>query len=169
MPEAIVASLTAEDPEAVTIPTCLPIGTDAKHFARLGINCYGFVPLQLPSAFDFPAMFHGADERVPVSALSFGQRVLHNFFARCWHHVGGALASREASRAGRVRLECWARLIPSEAPTCPLATPASAPDMRLGYVVGAAPLPGVTKQACDLKIRAVRGEVSWSRRGDSNP
>ena len=83
VPDAIVASLAAEDPHAVTIPTCLPIGTDAKHFARLGINCYGFVPLQLPPAFDFPAMFHGADERVPVSALSFGQRVLQGFFTRC--------------------------------------------------------------------------------------
>jgi hypothetical protein len=47
------------------IPTCLPTGTDAKHFARLGINCYGFVPMQLPASFDFPAMFHGADERDP--------------------------------------------------------------------------------------------------------
>jgi acetylornithine deacetylase/succinyl-diaminopimelate desuccinylase-like protein len=83
VPEAIVASLAAEDPGAVTIPTCLPIGTDAKHFARLGINCYGFVPLRLPSAFDFPAMFHGADERVPLDALSFGQRVLEQFFSRC--------------------------------------------------------------------------------------
>lgn len=83
VPEAIVDSLAAEDPGAVTIPTCLPIGTDAKHFARLGINCYGFVPMQLPASFDFPAMFHGADERVPLSALSFGQRVLQDFFTRC--------------------------------------------------------------------------------------
>src|SRR6185312_5571125 len=59
VPEAIIASLAGEDPAAITVPTCLPIGTDAKHFARLGINCYGFVPMRLPTSFDFPAMFHG--------------------------------------------------------------------------------------------------------------
>ena len=83
VPEAIVSALAATDPDGLTVPTCLPIGTDAKHFARLGLNCYGFVPLQLPSTFDFPAMFHGADERVPVSALQFGREVLRHFFAAC--------------------------------------------------------------------------------------
>jgi len=83
VPDAIVSSLAAEDPDGVTVPTCLPIGSDAKHFARLGIRCYGFVPLRLPSSFDFPAMFHGVDERVPVSALNFGQQVLQRFFSAC--------------------------------------------------------------------------------------
>lgn len=83
VPDAIINSLAAEDPHALTVPTCLPIGTDAKHFAGLGIKCYGFVPLQLPGSFDFPGMFHGADERVPVSALNFGQRVLQRFFRLC--------------------------------------------------------------------------------------
>ncbi|HET7397637.1 MAG TPA: M20/M25/M40 family metallo-hydrolase [Intrasporangium sp.] len=83
VPDAIVAALAAEDPHGVTVPTCLPIGTDAKHFATLGMKCFGFVPLQLPSDFDFPTMFHGADERVPVSALCFGQRVLERFFRAC--------------------------------------------------------------------------------------
>ncbi|MCZ2404469.1 M20/M25/M40 family metallo-hydrolase [Paenarthrobacter sp. Z7-10] len=83
IPEAITRALAAEDPQSITVPTCLPIGTDAKHFARLGIKCYGFVPLQLPSSFDFPAMFHGVDERVPTAALNFGQRVLQRFFESC--------------------------------------------------------------------------------------
>lgn len=83
IPEAIAAALASEDPHGLTVPTCLPIGTDAKHFARLGIRCYGFIPMQLPAAFDFPAMFHGADERVPLSALEFGQRVLERFFTSC--------------------------------------------------------------------------------------
>ncbi|GAB3881397.1 M20/M25/M40 family metallo-hydrolase [Terrabacter terrigena] len=83
VPAAISAAISAEDPQGVAVPACLPIGTDAKHFARLGINCYGFVPLQLPAGFDFPAMFHGADERVPTSALTFGERVLTHFFSAC--------------------------------------------------------------------------------------
>ena len=36
---------------------------------RLGIAGYGFAPLRLPDGFDFPAMFHGVDERVPLDAL----------------------------------------------------------------------------------------------------
>ena len=40
---------------------------------------YGFVPLKLTPDLDFAAMFHGVDERVPVSALEFGARVLDRF------------------------------------------------------------------------------------------
>ena len=43
---------------------------------RLGIAGYGFAPLRLPADLDFPAMFHGVDERVPLDALFFGRRVL---------------------------------------------------------------------------------------------
>ncbi len=83
VPDAIRTSIAAEDANAVTVPACFPISTDAKHFAGLAINCFGFTPLQLPPSFDFPAMFHGVDERVPVSALEFGQRVLQRFFTEC--------------------------------------------------------------------------------------
>ena len=41
-----------------------------------GIRGYGFTPLRLPVDMDFSAMFHGVDERVPVSSLEFGSRVL---------------------------------------------------------------------------------------------
>jgi acetylornithine deacetylase/succinyl-diaminopimelate desuccinylase-like protein len=51
-------------------------GTDAKQFSQLGIVGYGFSPLFLPAGFDYHAMFHGVDERVPVEALHFGVRVL---------------------------------------------------------------------------------------------
>ncbi len=51
-------------------------GTDNKSLAQLGIRGYGFAPLQLPPELDFPAMFHGVDERVPLAALDFGTRVL---------------------------------------------------------------------------------------------
>ena len=45
----------------------------------LGIVGYGFSPLQLPPGFDYQALFHGIDERVPVGALDFGVRVLDRF------------------------------------------------------------------------------------------
>ncbi len=64
------------DPGAHVIPYCMSGGTDAKQFSRLGLTGYGFMPLRLPEGFDYQAMFHGVDERVPVDALHFGTRVL---------------------------------------------------------------------------------------------
>ncbi len=81
--EAMSRALLAEDPAARIVPYCLSGGTDAKSFARLGIRCFGFAPLRLPSDLDFSGMFHGVDERVPVDALRFGVRVLDKFFDQC--------------------------------------------------------------------------------------
>lgn len=64
------------DPDAHVVPYCMSGGTDAKQFSRLGVVGYGFSPLKLPEGFDYPALFHGVDERVPVDALHFGVRVL---------------------------------------------------------------------------------------------
>jgi acetylornithine deacetylase/succinyl-diaminopimelate desuccinylase-like protein len=80
---AMSRALLAEDPAARVVPYCLSGGTDAKSFARLGIRCFGFAPLRLPSDLDFSGMFHGVDERVPVDALRFGVRVLDKFFDQC--------------------------------------------------------------------------------------
>ncbi|MFF4019044.1 M20/M25/M40 family metallo-hydrolase [Streptomyces sp. NPDC001843] len=66
-------------PEGHVVPYCMPGGTDAKQFSRLGITGYGFAPLKLPEGFDYQALFHGVDERVPVEALHFGVRVLDRF------------------------------------------------------------------------------------------
>ncbi|MGW4735734.1 M20/M25/M40 family metallo-hydrolase [Streptomyces shenzhenensis] len=66
-------------PEGHVVPFCMSGGTDAKQFSRLGITGYGFTPLELPEGYDYQAMFHGVDERVPVEALHFGVRVLDRF------------------------------------------------------------------------------------------
>ncbi|NEC89840.1 M20/M25/M40 family metallo-hydrolase [Streptomyces sp. SID12501] len=66
-------------PEGLVVPYCMSGGTDAKQFSRLGITGYGFAPLKLPEGFDYQALFHGVDERVPVEALHFGVRVLDRF------------------------------------------------------------------------------------------
>ena len=73
---AMAGALLAEDPQARIVPYCMAGGTDAKHFSRLGIAGYGFTPLALPPGFDYHAMFHGVDERIPVTALQFGVRVM---------------------------------------------------------------------------------------------
>jgi acetylornithine deacetylase/succinyl-diaminopimelate desuccinylase-like protein len=80
---AMRAALLAEDPDGLMVPYCLSGGTDAKSFSRLCIRCFGFTPLRLPAELDFAGMFHGVDERVPVSALKFGTRVLDNFLDAC--------------------------------------------------------------------------------------
>ncbi|HEX4655041.1 MAG TPA: M20/M25/M40 family metallo-hydrolase [Mycobacteriales bacterium] len=79
--DAMKAALNAEDPDGRPVPYCLSGGTDAKHFARLGIRCFGFSPLRLPPDLDFTGMFHGIDERVPLDGLRFGARVLSRFLA----------------------------------------------------------------------------------------
>jgi acetylornithine deacetylase/succinyl-diaminopimelate desuccinylase-like protein len=81
--EAMAAALNAEDPEATVVPYCLSGGTDAKWFSGLGIRCFGFSPLRLPADLDFSGMFHGVDERVPVSGLQFGVRVLDRLLDTC--------------------------------------------------------------------------------------
>ena len=81
--DAMSAALKAEDDVARPMPYMLSAGTDAKSFARLGIRCFGFAPLRLPRELDFMSMFHGVDERVPVSGLQFGVRVLDRFLDGC--------------------------------------------------------------------------------------
>jgi len=74
--EAVVETLGRHDPGAPVLPYLLSAGTDNKALSTLGIKGYGFAPLKLPADLDFPAMFHGVDERVPLDALVFGRRVL---------------------------------------------------------------------------------------------
>ncbi|MET0812712.1 MAG: M20/M25/M40 family metallo-hydrolase [Microbacterium sp.] len=74
--DAMVAALGRHDPGIPVIPYLLGGGTDNKALAGLGIAGYGFAPLRLPADLDFTGMFHGVDERVPLDALVFGERVL---------------------------------------------------------------------------------------------
>ncbi|MBC7518802.1 MAG: M20/M25/M40 family metallo-hydrolase [Microbacteriaceae bacterium] len=74
--DAMIASLGIHDQGAPVLPYLLSGGTDNKALSLLGIKGYGFAPLKLPADLDFPGMFHGVDERVPLDALTFGRRVL---------------------------------------------------------------------------------------------
>ncbi|WP_030412950.1 M20/M25/M40 family metallo-hydrolase [Streptomyces sp. NRRL S-1448] len=76
---AMRAAVERFDPDGHVVPYCMSGGTDAKQFSRLGITGYGFSPLKLPEGFDYQALFHGVDERVPVEGLHFGVRVLDHF------------------------------------------------------------------------------------------
>ena len=80
--DAMTASLVEQDPAARVVPYTFSGGTDAKAFQQLGIAGYGFAPLRLPPSLAFADLFHGVDERVPVSALEFGARALDSFLDR---------------------------------------------------------------------------------------
>ncbi len=75
--------LREADPGAHPVPYMISGGTDAKSFARLGIECYGFSPLRMPADLDYWRLFHGVDERVPVDGLHFGVDVLDRFLREC--------------------------------------------------------------------------------------
>jgi len=78
--ESMVSTLKAHDPGAHVLPYLLSGGTDNKALKKLDITGYGYAPLQLPADLDFPGMFHGVDERVPLNALVFGRQVLRDLF-----------------------------------------------------------------------------------------
>jgi len=64
------------DPDGIAVPLLMPAFTDARHFARIGIQTYGFTPMRLPPEFKFSETVHGANERIPVAALAFGVRAM---------------------------------------------------------------------------------------------
>jgi acetylornithine deacetylase/succinyl-diaminopimelate desuccinylase-like protein len=73
------------DPDGVPLPYMLPAVSDARFFARLGIQHYGFTPLNLPPDFNFMATVHAVDERVPVEALQFGAEAMFIALQRYGH------------------------------------------------------------------------------------
>jgi len=67
------------DKDGVPIPLLLGASTDARHFDKLGIQTYGFIPMNLPENFDMLQYIHAADERIPLSSLRFGIEAIQNF------------------------------------------------------------------------------------------
>ncbi len=70
------------DPGGIPLPYVLSGVTDARFLSKLGIQTYGFTPLQLPEGFNFASTVHAADERVPVAALDFGVKAIYNALQR---------------------------------------------------------------------------------------
>lgn len=81
--DAMCRAILTFDPEGIPVPYLMSGGTDNKALSELGIVGYGFSPLRLPADLDFMALFHGVDERVPISGLEFGVKVLENFLENC--------------------------------------------------------------------------------------
>ncbi len=69
--------IKAMDPDGHPIPMMLPGVTDARYFAALGIQTYGFTPMKLPPDFSFFETIHSADERIPSDAVDFGTNAIY--------------------------------------------------------------------------------------------
>ncbi|MGA9874612.1 MAG: M20/M25/M40 family metallo-hydrolase [Solirubrobacteraceae bacterium] len=71
------------DPQAKAVPMLLPGITDGRFFSRLGIQTYGFLPMQLPAELPFMRLIHAENERLPAAAIEFGTaavgRVIERF------------------------------------------------------------------------------------------
>lgn len=76
---SIREAILRHEPAAVVVPYCMGGGTDAKAFARLGAECFGFAPRTLDPDGRVGGGMHGVDERVPVSSVDGGQAILRDF------------------------------------------------------------------------------------------
>jgi acetylornithine deacetylase/succinyl-diaminopimelate desuccinylase-like protein len=81
--DTLAGILSKADPGAIPVPLLLTATTDAKHFARLGIQTYGFTPMNLPEEFFFFNLIHAADERIPVEAVNFGANAVYEALQNC--------------------------------------------------------------------------------------
>jgi acetylornithine deacetylase/succinyl-diaminopimelate desuccinylase-like protein len=74
--------LRQADPDGTPIPNLFSGVSDARFFRRLGIQTYGFTPMQLPSHFKAWELGHGADERIPTGAMQFGTDAVYEALKR---------------------------------------------------------------------------------------
>ena len=75
--DTLAGILRKADPDAIPLPLLMVASTDAHLFARLGIQTYGFIPMNLPEEFIFFNLIHAADERIPIAAVNFGADAIY--------------------------------------------------------------------------------------------
>lgn len=75
-------ALREADLAAIPIPYMLAATTDARFFAKLGIQTYGYTPMNLPPDINVLRSAHNADERAPVECIDFGAEVLYRVVQR---------------------------------------------------------------------------------------
>ncbi len=80
--ETLAGALRELDADAKPIPMLLPGVTDGRFFSRLGVQTYGFLPMQLPPELPFMQLIHAPDERLPADAVEFGTRAIGRVLER---------------------------------------------------------------------------------------
>jgi acetylornithine deacetylase/succinyl-diaminopimelate desuccinylase-like protein len=74
--------LIEKEPDCIPIPIVISASTDARLLAKLGIQTYGYLPIDLPEGFDFMKSVHAADEKIPVKALYSGTEAIYEVIKR---------------------------------------------------------------------------------------
>jgi acetylornithine deacetylase/succinyl-diaminopimelate desuccinylase-like protein len=77
---AIERAVHEYNPRALVAPALNSGYTESQMYRQLGINCYGFVPVEVKPEEE--ASEHAANERVPVEQIRRGLKVLYEVVAR---------------------------------------------------------------------------------------
>lgn len=77
---ALAESVRALDPTLAVVPYLSTGATDSAALRRHGIDAYGILPF--PMLQEDEERMHGHDERIPLDALAFGTRVIHDAVVR---------------------------------------------------------------------------------------
>jgi acetylornithine deacetylase/succinyl-diaminopimelate desuccinylase-like protein len=80
--DTLAQTLRQLDPAARPIPLLLPAVTDGRFFSLLGIQTYGFLPMQLPEDMAFMDLIHAENERLPADTLEFGTQAIARVLER---------------------------------------------------------------------------------------
>jgi acetylornithine deacetylase/succinyl-diaminopimelate desuccinylase-like protein len=80
--ETLADILREADPTGTPIPVLMPAVTDGRFFSQLGIQTYGFHPMNLPVDLNFLQSLHAANERIPIEAMEFGTRAIYEVLRR---------------------------------------------------------------------------------------
>jgi acetylornithine deacetylase/succinyl-diaminopimelate desuccinylase-like protein len=73
--------LREQDPGGHPFPLVAAGMTDARFYATLGIQTYGFLPLRLPPGL-MPDLIHAPDERVPAASVNDGAHAICRAISR---------------------------------------------------------------------------------------
>jgi len=80
--DVLAGILKEADPEGIPVPLMMSGVTDGRFFSKLGIQTYGYLPMNLPDDFNFIRTVHAADERIPVEAVEFGTDAIYKALGR---------------------------------------------------------------------------------------
>lgn len=80
--DTLAGILREADPGALPVPMLMPGVTDGRFFSQLGIQTYGFMPMNLPRGLELLKKAHAADECIPVESLEFGANAIYQALQR---------------------------------------------------------------------------------------
>lgn len=70
--ETLSKIITDRVSDAIPIPLVFTAVTDGRFLSNLGIQTYGFTPMNYDESFDPIALIHNGNEKIPVDSLYFG-------------------------------------------------------------------------------------------------